>query len=160
MANHRAASSTAGYRDDLTARPVDARALWTGGLGAATVAALTAAAGIAALRYLLRLPVLLLTPVGVRGDAPLGVFALAGAAAALVATGLAHVLLLLARAPLVFVGWITSVVTVMAVLWPFATNAPAGAKWATAAMDLMIGVCVGALATGGGARAIRATASR
>jgi hypothetical protein len=139
---------------DQRPRPVDTRALWNGGLATAAVAATAAAGGTAAARRLLSLPVLLLTPFGVRGYAPVGLFALVAATAALAVTALAHVLVLFAPAPLVFVAWMVALVTALAAVWPFATDAPAGAKWATAALDLLVGVCVGTLATGAGARAM------
>jgi hypothetical protein len=139
---------------DQRPQPVDTRTLWNGGLATAAVAATAAAGGTAAARRLLSLPVLLLTPFGVRGYAPVGLFALVAAAAALAVTALAHVLVLLVPAPLVFVAWTAALVTALAALWPFATDAPAGAKWATATLDLLVGVCVGTLATGAGARAM------
>jgi hypothetical protein len=139
---------------DERPRPVDTRTLWNGGLATAAVAATAAAGGTAAARRLLSLPVLLLTPFGVRGYAPVGIFALVAASAALAVTALAHVLMLFASAPLVFVAWIAAMVTALAALWPFATDAPASAKWATSALDLLVGVCVGTLATGAGARAM------
>jgi hypothetical protein len=135
-------------------RRIDTRTLWNGGLATAAVAATAAAGGTAAARRLLSLPVLLLTPFGVRGYAPVGLFALVAAAAALTVTALAHVLVLLVPAPLVFVAWIAASMTALAAVWPFATDAPAGAKWATAILDLLVGVCVGTLATGAGARAM------
>lgn len=135
-------------------RRVDTRILWNGGLATAAVAATAAAGGTAAARRLLSLPVLLLTPFGVRGYAPVGLFALVAAAAALAVTALAHVLVLFVPAPLVFVAWTVALVTAVAAVWPFATDAPTGAKWATATLDLLVGVCVGTLATGAGARAM------
>jgi 4-amino-4-deoxy-L-arabinose transferase-like glycosyltransferase len=80
---------------------------------------------------------------------------LAAAAAALLATGLAHLLLLSTPRPLTFLGWIIGLATVLAVLLPFSTTAPLDAKVATAAVDLVLGIAIGSLVSGVAARSVR-----
>jgi hypothetical protein len=80
------------------------------------------------------------------------------AAAALVATGLARLLLLSTPRPLVFFGWIIGLATVLAVLVPFSTAAPLTAKMATAVVDLVLGIAIGTLISGVAARSFRVPA--
>ena len=77
------------------------------------------------------------------------------AAAALVATGLVHLLMLSTPRPLTFFGWIIGLATVLAVLVPFSTAAPLTAKAATAVVDLVLGIAIGSLISGVAARSVR-----
>ncbi len=70
------------------------------------------------------------------------------AAAALVATGLAHVLLLSTPRPMAFFAWIVGLGTAVVVLFPFSTAAPLLDKVATALVDLVIGIAIGTLING------------
>ena len=81
------------------------------------------------------------------------VFGAAGAA--LIATGLLHLLLLTTPRPLVFFGWIIALATLVAVLFPFGTTAPLSQKFATATVNLFIGIAIGSLLTAVGARSVR-----
>ena len=92
--------------------PLDGLRLWSGGLAAAVVAALTGLVGVLVTRAVFRSA--LFAPRTERvfeypytGTARLCVVA---AAAALAATGLAHLLLLSAPRPLTFFGWIVGLV--------------------------------------------------
>ena len=80
---------------------------------------------------------------------------LVAAAAALLATGLAHLLLVATPRPMLFFTWIVGLVTLLLVLFPFSTSAPLSQKIATAAVDLVIGVAIGSLINGVAARATR-----
>jgi hypothetical protein len=80
---------------------------------------------------------------------------LVAAAAALLATGLVHLLLLSTPRPLTFFGWIIGLATVLAVLLPFSTAAPVDAKLATAAVDLVLGIAIRSLFSGVAARSVR-----
>jgi hypothetical protein len=143
-------------RDNSTAHPrVDATQLWPGGIATAVVAGLVALVGVLACRWLLNIPILAPHRDGAYGDAHTTGVVLAAAAAALVATGLLHLLLLSTPRPLTFFGWIVSLATIVAVLFPFSTAAPLKQKIATAAVSLIIGIAIGTLLAGVGGRSTR-----
>ncbi|HEY2505361.1 MAG TPA: DUF6069 family protein [Streptosporangiaceae bacterium] len=141
-----------------SARPqVDAGRLWAGGVATAVVAALIALVGVLVCRWLFQIPLLSPKQDGAYGDVHTTDLMLAAAAAALVATALAHLLLLGTPRPLSFLAWIITLATVLAVLLPFSTAAPLSAKIATAAVDLVLGVAIGSLTSGVAARSVRIT---
>jgi hypothetical protein len=139
-----------------TSRTVDAGRLWTGGVATAVVAALVALVGVLVCRGLLEVPVLAPTEAGTLGGA--GTWRLVGLAAlaALVATGLLHLLLLSTPRPLRFFSWIVTLATVAAVLAPFLTDADLDEQLATAAVYLAVGIAIGSLLSGVGRSAMRA----
>ena len=57
--------------------------------------------------------------------------------------------------PMTFFSWIVGLATAVVVLFPFSTSAPLSEKVATAAVDLVIGVAIGSLINGVGARSMR-----
>jgi hypothetical protein len=131
-----------------TSRTVDAGRLWTGGVATALVAALVALVGVLICRGLLDVPVLAPTEEGTLGDATTFRFAALAALAALLATGLLHLLLLSTPRPLRFFTWIMTLATVAAGLAPFLTDADLHEKVATAAIYLAIGIAIGSLLSG------------
>jgi Family of unknown function (DUF6069) len=139
---------------------VDAAKLWTGGAATALVAALITVVGILLARGLLHVPVLAPKGKGVWGDASTGWYAAGAAAAALVATGLVHVLLLFTPRPMMFFGWIVALVTVGMVLAPFTTNETTASKIATAILNLILGIAIGSLVAGSARSAVLAAARR
>jgi hypothetical protein len=140
------------------ARPgVAAGPLWAGGVATAVVAALVALVGILVCRWLLKVPILAPGRAGAWGDAHTADYALAAAAAALVATAIMHLLLLSVPRPLMFFSWILALATLVAVLFPFSTTAPWSQKFATAIVNLVIGFAIGSLI--GGVAAGRATSA-
>ena len=134
---------------------VNANRLWTGGVATAVVAALVAGVGVLIARGLLDVPVLAPTEEGVLGNANTARLALVAAGAALAATGLMHLLLLFIPRPWQFFTWIMSLVTLAALLAPFATDAEIATKVATAAIFLAIGVAIGSLVSGVASSAVR-----
>jgi Family of unknown function (DUF6069) len=141
---------------DAQPRPkVYAGQLWAGGVATAIVAALVALVGILVCRWLFGIPILAPRQDGAYGDVATTGLALAAAAAALVATAIAHLLLLSTPRPMTFFSWIVGLATVVVVLFPFSTGAPVSEKVATAAVDLVIGLAIGSLINGVGARSIR-----
>jgi hypothetical protein len=134
---------------------VNANRLWTGGVATAVVAALVAEVGVLIARGLLDVPVLAPTEEGVLGNANTARLALVAAGAALAATGLMHLLLLFIPRPWQFFTWIMSLVTLAALLAPFATDAEIATKVATAAIFLAIGVAIGSLVSGVASSAVR-----
>ncbi|HEX3922335.1 MAG TPA: DUF6069 family protein [Streptosporangiaceae bacterium] len=146
---------------DNRVRPrVDAGQLWPGGIATAIVAALVALVGILVCRWLFGVPILSPKQDGAYGSVHTTAFVIAAAVAAIIATAIAHLLLLSTPRPLTFFHWIVGLVTVVVVLFPFSTSAPLSEKVATAAVDLVIGLAIGSLITGVAARSLRRTAVR
>jgi len=136
-------------------RTVDASRLWPGGIATAVVAGLVALVGVLVCRWLFDIPLLAPQRDGAYGDAHTTGLVLAAAAAALIATALAHLLLISTPRPLAFFSWIIGLATVLAVLFPFSTTAPVTAKIATAAVDLVLGIAIGSLINSVAARSVR-----
>jgi len=134
---------------------VDAARLWTGGLATALVAALVAVIGVLIARALFDVPVLAPTREGALGNANTARLAILAAVAALLATGLMHLLLVSTPRPFRFFTWIISLLTLVAVLAPFMTDARLATKVATAAISLVIGVAIGSLVSGAARSATR-----
>jgi hypothetical protein len=72
-------------------------------------------------------------------------YALTAAALALVATGVAHLLALSAPRPQAFLSWIIGLATVVGVVLPFTLEATTAGRFATAIVDLVIGLSIGSL---------------
>jgi hypothetical protein len=134
---------------------VDARMLWSGGVATAVVAGLIALVGVLICRWLFNIPILAPRRDGAYGDAHTTTLVLISAGAALVATILAHLLLLSTPRPMVFFGWIVGLVTVVLVVFPFRTGAVLSHEIATAVLYLIIGIAIGSLIAGVGERATR-----
>jgi hypothetical protein len=94
----------------------------------AIVAGLAALVGAPVCHWLFGVPILAPRSDGAYGDAHTTDFVLAAAGAALVATTLAQLLLVSTPRPLVFLGWIVGLATVVVVLYPFGTDAPVSEK--------------------------------
>ena len=142
-------------RRSSSGRTVDARQLWSGGAATAVVAALIALAGILVCRWLFNIPILAPRQDGAWGDASTAGYAIAAAAAALVATAIMHLLLIATPRPRMFFTWIIGLGTVIAVVYPFSTTAPLSQKVATAVINLVLGAAIGSLINGTAARVIR-----
>jgi hypothetical protein len=135
-------------------RTFDAGRLWTGGVATALVAALVAVVGVLICRGLLGVPVLAPTDEGTLGDASTLRLAGLAALAALLATGLLHLLLLSTPRPGRFFTWIVTLATIAAALVPFLTDADLDEKVATSAIYLAIGISIGSLLSGVGRNAV------
>jgi len=136
-------------------RSIDAGRLWTGGVATALVAALVAVVGVLIARGLFDVPVLAPSSEGSLGNA--STFRLAGlaAGAALLATGLLHLLLVSTPRPRQFFTWIVALATIAAALAPFLTDADLAEKVATSAIYVAIGVAIGSLLSGVARSAMR-----
>jgi Family of unknown function (DUF6069) len=156
----------AGYGPRPPERPppdrpsVDAGRLWAGGIATAIVACLVGLVGVLIARWLLGIPLLAPTRDGAYGDVHTTGLMLGIAAAALVATLLMHLLLLSTPRPLAFFGWIIGLATVLAVVITFSTSAPLDAKTATAVVVVVLGIAIGSLLSGVGARSVRVPRAR
>jgi hypothetical protein len=136
---------------------VAASLLWPGGIATAVVAALVALVGVLVCRWLFGIPLLAPSRDGAYGNVHTTGLVLAAGAAALVATAIAHLLLLSTPRPLAFFSWIVGLATALVVLYPFSTSAPLDAKVATAVVDLVLGIAIGSLLSGVAARSVPMT---
>jgi hypothetical protein len=141
--------------DGRPVRSVDAGRLWTGGVATALVAALVAVVGVLIARGLFDVPVLAPTGEGALGNASTLRLAAFAAIAALLATGLLHLLLLSTPQPRRFFTWIITLATIAAALIPFLTGADLDQKIATAAITLVVGLAIGSLLSGVARSAVR-----
>jgi len=157
--------SQPGYEQHGPGRPpsgrpsVAAGQLWAGGVATAVVAALIALVGVLVCRWLAGIPLLAPMRDGAYGDVHTTSLVLLVAAASLVATGVLHLLLLSTPRPTLFFGWIIALATVLAVVLPFTTSAPLASKAATAVVFLILGIAIGTLLSGVGARSVRPPAT-
>ncbi|WP_446223584.1 DUF6069 family protein [Nocardia sp. IBHARD005] len=116
--------------------------LWAGGIGTAAVAALLAVVAIMLIRGVLGISILSPEGAGAYGTVSTTSYAIAAAGAALLATALLMVLLLAMPSPLTFFTWICLLLTAVAVILPFTLVADLDAKIATAAINLVVGLCI------------------
>lgn len=127
-------------------RSVDPRSLWSGGAATAVVAALVAVVGVLVLRGVFSVPVIAPSNanavIDYVGAIWLAIFAMLGS---LLATALAHVLLLLAPRPMAFFGWIEGLVTLAFVVWPYTVRVSGTVQFANAVLYLAIGTAIGIL---------------
>jgi hypothetical protein len=126
---------------------VNASRLWAGGMATAAVAALVAIVGILIARGVFDVAVLAPEGEGVWGDADTWTYAGLAAVAALVATGLLHLLILYTPSPLRFFSWVITLVTLVGVIAPFAAER-SWASVATALINLALGITTGTLLSG------------
>jgi hypothetical protein len=127
---------------------IDGRRLWAGGAATACVAALVALIGVLLFNSVLDVRLvqhpLLLTFTG-----SLAVnYAVTAFVAALVATGVAHLLTATTPRPRLFFGWIVGLATVAAMVVPFAAEASTASKVSTAVINMVVGIAIGTLLTG------------
>ncbi|MCE0766348.1 DUF6069 family protein [Pseudonocardia kujensis] len=163
-APHGFAATDATVRVPTPLRPAraaaDAGRLWSGGLATAVVAALAGLVGALVVRVVVGfVPAAHIIATGTFGTAGLVLLCTLAAAAALVATGVAHLLLLTTPRPLEYLGWIVGLGTAVAVVLPFVTSVSLGAALALAAVHLVIGLAVATL-TGSAAAASMRIAAR
>ncbi|GAA1669003.1 hypothetical protein GCM10009830_13380 [Glycomyces endophyticus] len=121
---------------------VNAGKLWAGGFGTAVVAALVALVGILLVRGVLGVHILSPSDAGAYGDATTTTYAFGAFAIAILATGAVHMLLLLMPRPMAFFNWIMLLVIAVGVLIPFTVSAEIESQIATAAINLVIGLCI------------------
>ncbi|PRX44964.1 hypothetical protein B0I33_11063 [Prauserella shujinwangii] len=147
---------------DESERPrVDAKTLWVGGLATALVAALVGVVAVLVVRGVFGYPVI--APTNTRGAIDyIGAAWLAsfGVVGALLATALAHALLMLAPRPMAFFGWIVALVTVVFVVWPFTVAESIAVQLVNAAVYLVLGIAIGSLVSGMSGRALRPAHAR
>ncbi|WP_211659219.1 DUF6069 family protein [Phytoactinopolyspora halophila] len=141
-------SSQSPQDDPRRTTDLNASKLWAGGLATALVAALVALVGIVVFRGVFGIHVLAPEDEGTWGDASTVQLMLAAAVAALVATGLVHLLLISTPRALSFFGWIVGLATIVAAVAPFATDSDMDSMLATAAINAVIGIAILSLLSG------------
>jgi hypothetical protein len=119
-----------------------AQTLWAGGFASALVAALIALVGVLIFRGVFDIPVLAPERDGVWGGSSTVGYMIAAAVGALLATGLAHLLLLSTPRAMRFFSWIVGLATAAAAIAPFATDADMSSKVATGIINLVIGIAI------------------
>ncbi len=149
-------SGTTGPGDTRRRWRVDAARLWIGGAMAGVVGAGVVVVGFIVTRGILDVPVLVERG-GKLVNANVWWYAAGAFAAALVATGLLHVLLVGAPRPFTFYGWITGLAVVIAALAPFTTGAELSTKVALAAINLATGAVIATIIGTVGRSALRPT---
>lgn len=138
---------------------VDAGRLWAGGMAAAVVAGLVALVGLLVVRVVFKLP-LFGTTKNAFGDSGTVTLVALAVAAALLATGLAHLLLISTPSPQSYFGWIVGLLTVAAVVSPFLGSGKVAVQVAQAVIYLVIGVAIGGLVSNAASAASRTTTTR
>jgi len=133
----------------------DAGRLWAGGCATALVAALVAIVGILIARGLAGVAILAPKGSGLWGNANTATYAICSAAAALLATGLIHVLSLATPQPTTFFGWIMVLLTLIGVVLPLSLSVSWETKIATGLLNLVIGLVITLLLTGLSGSALR-----
>jgi hypothetical protein len=136
---------------------IDAGRLWAGGAATALVAALVALVGVLVAEGPLDI-VMVRPPLIPVGDSFGLRYAVTAAVLALVATALAHLLVLTTPRPRAFFSWIVGLATVVGVVLPFTLDGTTSGRVATAVVDLVIGLAVLNLLSSVMARTVRDTA--
>ena len=126
--------------------------LWSGGVAAAVIAAGLAIVDFLVVKGLLKLPILGVDVDGGTVQPSMFTYALVAGLAALLATGIMHLLLLGTPRPFLFFGWIVALGTMIAMLVPLLVVDRLATGAATAVVNLVIGVAIGVL-VGGSAKA-------
>ena len=120
---------------------VDAGRLWAGGAATAVVAALIALVGVLIGDGLLDVG-MVHPPLVPIGDSFWLQYACTAALLALVATAVAHLLATTTPRPRAFFGWVVGLATVVGVVLPFTLDGTLAGQFATALVDLVIGVSI------------------
>ena len=145
-------------RPTAAPRPVlDAARLWTGGLATAVVAALIGLVGVLVLRVLATNVPQIGVAAGLHTSSAAVLLCTIAAIAALVATGVAHLLLVSTPRPLAYLGWIIGLATAAAAVLPLTAGLPLAAALASGVINLVIGMAIGSLVAGAAYSAGRGT---
>jgi hypothetical protein len=119
------------------------------------VAALIGVVGVLVARAVFQLAVLSPKTAGAFGDEKTVTLCVIAGVAALLATGLAHLLLVSTPSPLSYFGWIVGLVTVAAAVAPFLGTGSWPVRLAQAIINAVIGIAIGGLVSNAAASASR-----
>jgi hypothetical protein len=120
--------------------------LWAGGVATGCIAALLAAVGVLLCGSVLNVSLVPTLVLSITDSLALN-YAITAFVLALAATGVAHLLSVTTPRPRVFFGWIVGLVTVAAMVMPFAFEGNLAGKISTALINLAIGIAIGTLLT-------------
>lgn len=134
---------------------VNAKVLWAGGAATALVAALIRVIGILLCTGIFGIAAPAPGGNGAWEDADLARYAGVAALAALVATGVEHLLLLYTARPGRFFGWLMMLATLAAALAPLAGTGGRASQLATMVINVVVGIAIGTLVSGSGRAAVR-----
>jgi hypothetical protein len=134
--------------------PVDAGRLWAGGAATAVVAGLIGFVGVLVGEGLLDV-VMVRPPLIPIGNSFALRYAVTAGVLALVATAVAHLLLVTVPRPQSFFSWIVGLATVVGVVVPFTLEGTTSGRVTTAVVDLIIGLAVLSLLGSVMARTVR-----
>lgn len=137
---------------------VNAGRLWAAGVATAVVCALIGLVGVLVVRAVFNVALYAPKEASAVGDIDTGLLCIVAAAAALVATGLVHLLLLSTPRPLSYFRWIVGLATLAAVVVPFLSVSPLSVAVAMAVIHLIIGLAIGTLISGAARAATRGPA--
>lgn len=126
-------------------RRVNIGRLWAGGLATAIVTALIVVVGVLVARQVLGTAALSSKSAGIYANGTVTTYALLAAAAALLATILMNLLLLAVPQPARFFSWIVGLLTAVVAILPFTEVGPTGPKFASALINLLVGIAILAL---------------
>lgn len=144
-----------------TERPrINVTRLWSAGVATAVVAALIGLVGVLIVRAVFRVALYAPSEAGAFGDSDTIVLCVIAAVAALLATGLVHLLLIGTPRPLAYFGWIVGLATAAAAVLPFLSGEPLPIALATSIIYLVIGLAIGSLVSGAAASATRPASPR
>jgi len=135
---------------------IDAQKLWIGGLMAGIVAAGVAIVGLLIVRGVFDIKVFVPGNSDEVVNASTWWYAVVSFVAALLVTGLLHLLLISAPSPWRFFGWIVGLAVAIVVIIPFTSDAELSAKVGTAAINLAIGIAIYSIVSGVGRSAAQA----
>jgi hypothetical protein len=123
---------------------IQAGRLWAGGVATACIAALVAAVGVLLCSFVLDVSLVPILVPSITNSLTVN-YAITAFALAIVATGVAHLLSVTTPRPRAFFGWIVGLVTVAAMVMPFAFEGNLAGKVCTALINLAIGIAIGTL---------------
>ena len=115
--------------------------MWAGGVATAVVAALIALVGVLVMQNLLDITMVRPPLIPIGGSFVVR-YAVTAAVLALLATALAHLLLVTTPRPRAFFSWIVGLATAVGVVLPFALEGTTAGRLATAGVNLVIGLAV------------------
>ena len=137
---------------------VNAARLWAAGLATAVVCALIGLVGVLIVRAVLKVALYAPEEASAFGDIDTALLCIAAAGAALVATGLAYLLLVSTPRPLAYFGWIVGLLTVVAAVLPLLAGGPLAVLLAEAILYVVIGVVIAVLTANAAGSALRYSA--
>lgn len=125
---------------------LDAGRFWAGAVATAAVAALVGVVGSIVFEQILSIDLVVQDPFSTGSH--MSAYVIGGAASALLAGGLLHVLVVAAPRPRAFFGWIIGLLTVVAALLPLTWTSDLANALSTGGVNLLVGIAIWSLLSG------------